>query len=58
MPVVSGDAPEIKLFGKWALEDVQLSDMSLSVSTTHVLAISECDPKLVQATFLSENYFH
>ena len=28
----SAAMPDIKLFGKWNLEDVQLSDMSLSVS--------------------------
>lgn len=26
------DMPEIKLFGKWSLEEVQLNDMSLQVS--------------------------
>ena len=26
------DVPEIKLFGKWTLDDVMLSDMSLQVS--------------------------
>ena len=30
--VVTPDLPEIKLFGKWSLDEVQLSDMSLSVS--------------------------
>lgn len=28
------DTPEIKLFNKWPLEDIQISDISLSVSPT------------------------
>lgn len=31
-PVVA-ELPEIKLFGKWSTEDVQVSDISLTVST-------------------------
>lgn len=30
--VTTPELPEIRLFGKWSLDDVQLSDMSLSVS--------------------------
>ena len=30
--VITPEMPEIKLFGKWSLDEVQLSDMSLSVS--------------------------
>ena len=29
----ASEIPEIKLFGKWASEDVQVSDISLTVST-------------------------
>merc|ERR1739840_27163 len=29
MPEPTPELPEIKLFGKWSLDDVQLSDMSL-----------------------------
>jgi small subunit ribosomal protein S5e len=28
------ELPEIKLFNKWSCDDVQVSDMSLNVSTT------------------------
>ena len=31
-PVVNTEVPEIKLFGKWSSEDVQVSDISLTVS--------------------------
>ena len=31
-PVVA-ELPEIKLFGKWSTEDVQVSDISLTVCT-------------------------
>ena len=31
-PVVA-ELPEIKLFGKWSTDDVQVSDISLTVST-------------------------
>ena len=30
------ELPEIKLFGKWSSEDVQVSDISLTVSVLHV----------------------
>lgn len=32
-PVASAELPEIKLFGKWSTDDVQVSDISLTVST-------------------------
>jgi hypothetical protein len=32
LAVAAVDAPEIKLFGKWPLDDIQISDMSLQVS--------------------------
>ena len=32
-PVVA-ELPEIKVFGKWSTDDVQVSDISLTVSTT------------------------
>lgn len=31
-PVVTAELPDIKLFGKWSCDDVQVSDMSLQVS--------------------------
>ena len=31
-PAQVADLPEIKLFGKWSSEDVQVSDISLTVS--------------------------
>ena len=34
------EIPEIKLFGKWSSDDVQVSDISLTVSG-HVLKFSE-----------------
>ena len=32
-PVVAAELPEVKLFGKWSTDDVQVSDMSLTVSS-------------------------
>lgn len=29
------ELPEIKLFGRWSCDDVDVSDMSLAVSNTH-----------------------
>lgn len=29
---ISADLPDIKLFGRWSCDDVQVSDMSLQVS--------------------------
>lgn len=31
-PVVTAELPDIKLFGRWSCDDVQVSDMSLQVS--------------------------
>ena len=31
---VVAEPPEIKLFGKWSSEDVQVGDISLTVSST------------------------
>lgn len=31
-PVVSAELPDIKLFGRWSCDEVQVSDMSLQVS--------------------------
>lgn len=31
-PVVAAELPDIKLFGRWSCDDVQVSDMSLQVS--------------------------
>lgn len=37
-PVVEApELPEIKLFGKWSLDDVQLNDMSLQVGSQSTL---------------------
>lgn len=30
-PVVTAELPDIKLFGRWSCDDVQVSDMSLQV---------------------------
>lgn len=39
-PVVEApELPEIKLFGKWSLDDVQLSDMSLQASTNCIVEV-------------------
>ena len=34
------EIPEIKLFGKWSSDDVQVSDISLTVSTPTFLTYS------------------
>lgn len=40
-PVVSApEVPDIKLFGKWSTEDVQVSDISLTVS---IMGYSHCN---------------
>jgi small subunit ribosomal protein S5e len=31
-PVVNSELPDIKLFGRWSCDEVQVSDMSLQVS--------------------------
>lgn len=31
VPVVSAELPDIKLFGRWSCDEVQVSDMSLQV---------------------------
>jgi hypothetical protein len=31
-PVATAELPDIKLFGRWSCDDVQVSDMSLQVS--------------------------
>jgi hypothetical protein len=31
--IMSGPATEVKLFGKWSLDDVEVNDISLVVST-------------------------
>lgn len=31
-PVAASEIPEIKLFGRWSSDDVQVSDISLTVS--------------------------
>lgn len=33
-PVVNAELPDIKLFGRWSCDDVQVSDMSLQVSSS------------------------
>lgn len=33
-PVVSAELPDIKLFGRWSCDEVQVSDMSLQVTTS------------------------
>ena len=33
-PVISAELPDIKLFGRWSCDEVQVSDMSLQVSST------------------------
>jgi hypothetical protein len=37
------ELPEIKLFGKWSTEDVQVSDISLTVSIKKLSAYSCLD---------------
>lgn len=33
-PVVNAELPDIKLFGRWSCDDVQVSDMSLQVRSS------------------------
>lgn len=33
VPVVAAELPDIKLFGRWSCDDVQVSDMSLQVGS-------------------------
>ena len=35
--VVAAEMPEVKLFGKWSSEEVQVSDISLTVSICKTL---------------------
>lgn len=37
-PVVTAELPDIKLFGRWSCDDVQVSDMSLQVSILFFLS--------------------
>lgn len=40
------EQPEIKLFGRWSSSDVQVSDISLTVSESLLFRIeSDCVPK-------------
>ena len=34
-PVPVAELPEVKLFAKWSADDVQVSDISLTVSILH-----------------------
>lgn len=36
---VAADLPEVKLFGRWSCDDVEVSDMSLQVSQNQILFI-------------------
>lgn len=38
-PVVTAELPDIKLFGRWNCDEVQVSDMSLQVSTINTLKL-------------------
>ena len=37
--VVAPEVQDIKLFGKWSTDDVQVSDISLTVSVTFLIII-------------------
>ena len=57
-PVVA-ELPEIKLFGKWSTDDVQVSDISLTVSTEQgshrlekYLNIQDCLEKSLKMKFV------
>jgi len=39
-PVVAAELPDIKLFGRWSCDDVQVSDMSLQVSPSCASSLS------------------
>ena len=39
-PVVA-EVPEIKLFGKWSADEVQVSDISLTVSMIYFLDVQD-----------------
>lgn len=42
-PVVNAELPDIKLFGRWSCDDVQVSDMSLQVSEYSAHSKQFCD---------------
>lgn len=52
--VEAPELPEIKLFGKWSLDEVQLSDMSLQVSCSQVffIALAHCDLLALNVIFI------
>lgn len=35
-PLGQSEAPEVKLFGKWSLDEVHISDISLVVSLSYI----------------------
>lgn len=37
VPIATAELPDIKLFGRWSCDDVQVSDMSLQVSSRAVV---------------------
>lgn len=41
-PVVSAELPDIKLFGRWSCDEVQVSDMSLQVCSLVPLDLVQC----------------
>lgn len=43
----AGDLPEIKLFGKWSCDEVNVSDMSLQVGYAIVINRKQSDSTLV-----------
>lgn len=47
-PVVNAELPDIKLFGRWSCDDVQVSDMSLQVSE---FGNSSCENKHLNVSF-------
>lgn len=40
-PVVAAELPDIKLFGRWSCDDVQVSDMSLQVRQLSLTSVIE-----------------
>ncbi len=41
-PPPMAELPEIKLFGRWSCDDVQISDMSLQVSCVSLVTLFCC----------------
>lgn len=43
------ETPEIKLFGKWSTDDVQINDISLQVTSNRCIKRMKVEPKLLRS---------